>query len=52
MTLRTKTLAIISVTLLGLMMLLYFISQTILLTSFATLERQGVHQNVSQSDPR
>ncbi len=46
MTLRTKTLVIIGVTLLGLMTLLYFISQTILLTSFASLERQGVHQNV------
>jgi PAS domain S-box-containing protein len=31
------------------MMLLYFISQTILLTSFATLERQGVHQNVMRA---
>ncbi len=48
MPLRTKTLAIIIVTLGGLITLLYFISQAILLTSFAQLERQGVQQNIER----
>ncbi|HXV97063.1 MAG TPA: CHASE4 domain-containing protein, partial [Anaerolineae bacterium] len=48
MALRNKTLIIISVTLAGLIGLLYFISQTILLSSFAELEDQGVRQNVER----
>jgi PAS domain S-box-containing protein len=48
MTLRNKTLIIITVTLAGLIGLLYFISQTILLSSFAELEDQGVRQNVER----
>lgn len=49
MTLRQKTLLIISVTLVGLITLLYFISQTILLSSFTQLEEQDVRQNVQQA---
>ncbi|MCB0167384.1 MAG: hypothetical protein KDI79_24355 [Anaerolineae bacterium] len=49
MTLRNKTLIIISVTLVGLVMLLYFIAQTILLESFATLEAEDVNQNVERA---
>ncbi|MCB9076255.1 MAG: PAS domain-containing protein [Anaerolineaceae bacterium] len=49
MTLRNKTLIIISVTLVGLVMLLYFIAQTILLKSFATLEAEDVNQNVERA---
>ena len=48
MTLRTKTLIIIGVTLVGLIVLLYFISQTILLSSYAQLEERGVRQNVER----
>src|SRR5687768_2090293 len=48
MTLRTKTLIIIGVTLVGLIVLLYLISQTILLGSYAQLEEQGVRQNVER----
>ncbi|MCK6624024.1 MAG: ATP-binding protein [Anaerolineae bacterium] len=48
MTLRQKTLLIISITLVGLITLLYFISQTILLNSFTQLEEQDVRQNVQR----
>ena len=49
MTLRKKTLLIIGLTLAGLIVLLYFISQTILLGSYARLEEQSVQQNVERA---
>ncbi len=48
MTLRKKTLIITGVMLVGLVGLLYFISQTSLLRSFAELETQNVRQNVER----
>ncbi len=48
MTLRKQTLLIIGLTLVGLVGLLYSISQTILLSSFAELEAQNVRQNVER----
>lgn len=49
MTLRQKTLLTISVTVVGLVTLLYFISQTILLNSFTDLEERDVRQNVERA---
>jgi len=48
MTLRKKTLTIIGVTFVGLIVILYFISQHILLGSFAELEEQNTRQNVER----
>ena len=48
MTLRKKTLLIISVTFLSLAVILYFISQHILLDSFTKLEEQNTRQNVER----
>jgi putative nucleotidyltransferase with HDIG domain len=48
MTLRRKTLLIISVTIAGLMLVLYTISSNILLGSFAELEEQSTHRNVER----
>jgi len=49
MTLRKKTLIMIGVTLVGLIVILYAISQIILLGSFAKLEEQNTRRNV---DPK
>ena len=49
MTLHKKTLIIIGVTFIGLIVILYFISQNILLHSFAELEERNVHQNVERA---
>lgn len=49
MTLRTKTLLVISVTLLGLIALLYITGSTIWLDSFASLEEQITGQNVRRA---
>ncbi len=48
MTLRKTTLLIIGATLVGLIGVLYFTTQTILLSSFANLEEQTVNQNVER----
>lgn len=49
MTLRKKTLFLISLTLIGLMVALYITSSTIFLSSFAELEKQHVYKNVEQA---
>jgi len=49
MTLRTKTLLVIGVTLLGLIALLYITGSTIWLDSFASLEEQITSQNVRRA---
>jgi len=48
MSLRKKTLIIISLTFLGLMVTLYFASRLILLGSFAQLEQQNMRQHVAR----
>ncbi|MBI2288684.1 MAG: HAMP domain-containing protein [Chloroflexi bacterium] len=48
MTLRKKTLTIIGLTFVGLIVILFFISQQILLSSFAGLEEQNTRQNVER----
>jgi signal transduction histidine kinase len=48
MTLRKKTVLIISATLVGLLMALYAASRVVLLGSFAELERQEAHRNVER----
>lgn len=50
MTLYQKTLILISATLLGLVIALYFISQPILLNSFTELENADVQRNVERAD--
>ena len=49
MTLRTKTLLIITATLVGLIALLYASSKHILMGSFADLERESVQRNVRRA---
>lgn len=49
MKLRKKTLIAISVTIVGLIVVLYAISQTILLNSFAELEKQDTSTNVERA---
>lgn len=46
MTLRRRTLFTIGITLIGLIAILYFLAQTILLDSFIQLERQSLEQDV------
>ena len=48
MTIRKKTLIIIGVTFISLIVILYFVSQSILLDSFAELEERNVRQNVER----
>ena len=48
MSLRTKTLTIIGATLVALIVLLFIISQTVLLSSFEQLETQGMRRNVQR----
>src|SRR5688500_11363781 len=48
MSLYYKTLLIITFTLIGLVAILYFVSQTILLNSFIELENENVRQNVER----
>ncbi|MBI4188768.1 MAG: HAMP domain-containing protein, partial [Chloroflexi bacterium] len=48
MTLRKKTLTIIGLTFVGLIVILFFISQQILLSSFADLEEQNTRQNMER----
>jgi len=48
MTLRRKTLLIIAGTFYGVIILLFFISRTILLESYAELERQSTHRDVER----
>lgn len=49
MTVRTKTLVIIGLTLLSLIVILSFVSQTIMLNSFAKLEERIAEQHVGQA---
>lgn len=49
MTLRKKTLLIITVTLVGLIVVLYTTSSTILLSSFAELEEQDTRHNIERA---
>jgi len=49
MTLRRKTIAIIGATHLGLIMLLYAVAQIILLSGFAQLEDQGIHEDIERA---
>jgi PAS domain S-box-containing protein len=49
MTLRKKTLLIIAGTFYGVIILLFFISRTILLESYADLERQSTHRDVDRA---
>jgi len=49
MTLRKKTLAIIAVTSVSLIAVLYFISRVFLLGGYARLEEQSVHRNVERA---
>jgi len=49
MTLRKKTLLIISITLTGLILVLYVTSRTILLNSFIVLEEQDTRRNVERT---
>ena len=48
MTLRKKTLVIIGATFIGLVVILYLVSRSILIGSFAELEEQDTHQNVER----
>ncbi len=48
MSLRKKTLLIVSSTLITSLILLYFVSQTFLLNSFLELEEQGVNQDIER----
>ena len=48
MTIRKKTLLIIGVTFVGLVVILYFVSQNILLTSFARLEEQETREHIER----
>ncbi|HEY51358.1 MAG TPA: HAMP domain-containing protein [Dehalococcoidia bacterium] len=49
MTLRRKTLLIIAGTFYGVIILLFFISRTILLESYADLERQSIYRDVDRA---
>lgn len=49
MSLRTKTLLIIGLVLVGLVAILYVLSQTILLGNYARLEANNAHQNVERA---
>ncbi len=49
MTLRKKTLYIISITFVSLIVILYFISQNILLDGLAEIEEENTHQNVERA---
>jgi len=49
MTLRRKTLLIIASTFYGVIILLFFISRTILLESYADLERQSIYRDVDRA---
>lgn len=49
MSVRTKTLTIISLTLFGLILILYFASQAIVLGSYTQLEAQDTRQNVDRA---
>ncbi len=49
MTLRRKTLMTVGMVFMGLLIILYFISQTILMRSFTQLEEQRTRQNVEQA---
>jgi len=48
MTIRKKTLLIIGVTFVGLVVILYFVSQNILLSSFGRLEEKNTRQNIER----
>ncbi len=48
MTLRKKTLMTVGITIIGLLIMLYFISQTTLVRSFTELEEQHTYQNVER----
>lgn len=50
MSLRTKTLLIIGLVLLGLLLAMFFIAQNVLLTSFAQLEDQAMRQNIQRAE--
>ena len=49
MTLRRKTLMTVGIVFIGLVIILYFISQTLLMRSFTQLEEQRTRQNVEQA---
>jgi len=49
MTLRKKTLMTVGITIIGLLIILYFISQITLVRSFTELEEQYAHQNVERA---
>ncbi len=49
MTLRRKTLITVGIVFIGLLIILYFISQTLLMRSFSQLEEQRTRQNVEQA---
>jgi len=48
MTIRKKTLLIIGATFVGLVVILYFVSQNILLESFARLEKRNTRENIER----
>lgn len=48
MTIRKKTLLIIGVTFVGLVVILYFVSQSILLSSFGRLEEEETRENIER----